>query len=143
SVLFFFQAEDGIRDFHVTGVQTCALPISQQLYAMPAAGGEPRQLTGCALDVGSYRLSPDGSRVAFSADTFADCAADLACTKKKLDARAADKASGRVHDQLFVRHWDTWSDGRRSRLFVAALPGEGAVPVANANLLSGALDGDI
>src|SRR5690606_40551852 len=26
--LFFFQAEDGIRDFHVTGVQTCALPIS-------------------------------------------------------------------------------------------------------------------
>src|SRR6266700_5813697 len=25
---FFFQAEDGIRDFHVTGVQKCALPIS-------------------------------------------------------------------------------------------------------------------
>src|SRR5690606_4408413 len=27
SLLFFFQAEDGIRYFHVTGVQTCALPI--------------------------------------------------------------------------------------------------------------------
>src|SRR5690606_26864350 len=27
---FFFQAEDGIRDFHVTGVQTCALPISAE-----------------------------------------------------------------------------------------------------------------
>src|SRR5690625_698225 len=27
-ILFFFQAEDGIRDGHVTGVQTCALPIS-------------------------------------------------------------------------------------------------------------------
>src|SRR2546430_11077023 len=27
-VLFFFQAEDGIRDLTVTGVQTCALPIS-------------------------------------------------------------------------------------------------------------------
>src|SRR5690606_4277861 len=26
-----FQAEDGIRDFHVTGVQTCALPISTQM----------------------------------------------------------------------------------------------------------------
>src|SRR5207253_3773658 len=25
--IFFFQAEDGIRDGHVTGVQTCALPI--------------------------------------------------------------------------------------------------------------------
>src|SRR2546426_2707 len=28
SVFFFFQAEDGIRDYKVTGVQTCALPIS-------------------------------------------------------------------------------------------------------------------
>src|SRR5690606_40496068 len=27
NVFVFFQAEDGIRDFHVTGVQTCALPI--------------------------------------------------------------------------------------------------------------------
>ena len=116
---------------------------SQQLYAMPAGGGEPRQLTGFALDVGSYRLSPDGTRVAFSADTFAECAADLACSKQKLDARAADKASGRVYDQLFVRHWDTWNDGRRSRLFVATLPGADAVPVDNASLLSGALDGDI
>src|SRR3989442_15692493 len=30
SDLFFFQAEDGIRDADVTGVQTCALPISDQ-----------------------------------------------------------------------------------------------------------------
>src|SRR5690606_40818411 len=30
-VCFFFQAEDGIRDFHVTGVQTCALPICWQV----------------------------------------------------------------------------------------------------------------
>src|SRR5439155_9112218 len=28
--VFFFQAEDGIRDGHVTGVQTCALPISRE-----------------------------------------------------------------------------------------------------------------
>src|SRR5437588_10056272 len=31
-VLFFFQAEDGIRDHCVTGVQTCALPISGGIY---------------------------------------------------------------------------------------------------------------
>src|SRR2546430_8824322 len=35
-LMFFFQAEDGIRDLTVTGVQTCALPIS-------AAGGIPRR----------------------------------------------------------------------------------------------------
>src|SRR5690606_40832273 len=44
SFLFFFQAEDGIRDFHVTGVQTCALPISDQdggdvVHAAVAVGG--------------------------------------------------------------------------------------------------------
>src|SRR2546426_12845193 len=32
---FFFQAEDGIRDYKVTGVQTCALPISMKLFAFP------------------------------------------------------------------------------------------------------------
>src|SRR3712207_7238758 len=31
NVVFFFQAEDGIRDIGVTGVQTCALPISRLL----------------------------------------------------------------------------------------------------------------
>src|SRR5256885_12158248 len=40
---FFFQAEDGIRDYKVTGVQTCALPISfyfyrdDKLFAAPGA----------------------------------------------------------------------------------------------------------
>src|SRR5690606_40004342 len=34
---FFFQAEDGIRDFHVTGVQTCALPILA--FLLPTALG--------------------------------------------------------------------------------------------------------
>src|SRR2546421_7571157 len=33
---FFFQAEDGIRDLIVTGVQTCALPI----YGLPTAPGD-------------------------------------------------------------------------------------------------------
>src|SRR5256885_3564154 len=34
---FFFQAEDGIRDYKVTGVQTCALPISPICAALPRA----------------------------------------------------------------------------------------------------------
>src|SRR5829696_7081658 len=36
SVFFFFQAEDGIRDWSVTGVQTCALPIWAAAGAVPA-----------------------------------------------------------------------------------------------------------
>src|SRR5947209_14555862 len=35
---FFFQAEDGIRDIGVTGVQTCALPILRELRRVAAPG---------------------------------------------------------------------------------------------------------
>src|SRR5690349_24550136 len=35
--VFFFQAEDGIRDLYVTGVQTCALPISIEQHGRDAA----------------------------------------------------------------------------------------------------------
>src|SRR3712207_7880194 len=38
-LFFFFQAEDGIRDIGVTGVQTCALPISGAAAAITAAQG--------------------------------------------------------------------------------------------------------
>src|SRR5690349_22050281 len=42
---FFFQAEDGIRDLYVTGVQTCALPISSRTRARATAapGTRPRR----------------------------------------------------------------------------------------------------
>src|SRR5690606_40967501 len=39
---FFFQAEDGIRDFHVTGVQTCALPIWRMIGRFRARFGFDR-----------------------------------------------------------------------------------------------------
>src|SRR2546430_10475007 len=42
SVHLFFQAEDGIRDVTVTGVQTCALPISGRSYAGRAIRLSPR-----------------------------------------------------------------------------------------------------
>src|SRR5438067_8943397 len=39
---FFFQAEDGIRDRNVTGVQTCALPISVHLLGTCRMGSDPK-----------------------------------------------------------------------------------------------------
>src|SRR3712207_6913111 len=47
--IFFFQAEDGIRDIGVTGVQTCALPICSSStpcgVASPASSRAPRKTT--------------------------------------------------------------------------------------------------
>src|SRR5262249_57433727 len=39
SAYYFFQAEDGIRDWSVTGVQTCALPISDRREEPPGVQG--------------------------------------------------------------------------------------------------------
>jgi dipeptidyl aminopeptidase/acylaminoacyl peptidase len=103
---------------------------SSQLYAMPARGGSPKQLTNFPLDVDAYTVSPDGTRFAFSAGTFPDCNSNLACTKARLDAVAKKKASGVVFDRLFIRHWDTWADGRINRLFVAPLGGKAMAKTA-------------
>src|SRR5256885_9572992 len=43
---FFCQAEDGIRDYKVTGVQTCALPISVVLPAIERSGLTPETIEG-------------------------------------------------------------------------------------------------
>src|SRR5437016_9039167 len=49
---FFFQAEDGIRDWSVTGVQTCALPISWR-YCGHALSPEGTVASACRLEAAS------------------------------------------------------------------------------------------
>src|SRR3712207_8974750 len=65
--IFFFQAEDGIRDIGVTGVQTCALPISLGLRPdvaldLLAGGGVERDLARGedeAVGLDRLRVRPD------------------------------------------------------------------------------------
>src|SRR2546426_8107862 len=60
---FFFQAEDGIRDYKVTGVQTCALPISIPLMTSevrPVPSGErARTEISCASGASPRKLRND------------------------------------------------------------------------------------
>src|SRR2546430_6198328 len=64
-VFFFFQAEDGIRDLTVTGVQTCALPICEDdreraRAALPRASRSPTAPSRTACRPGGLtRLSHD------------------------------------------------------------------------------------
>src|SRR5207245_6382842 len=62
--LFFFQAEDGIRDATVTGVQTCALPISEHrdraavfLRAAELLAGPWRQTVNAATMLGQSKTA--------------------------------------------------------------------------------------
>ena len=111
---------------------------SMQLWSQAVGSQSAVQVSDLPLDIGSYKLSPDGKHVAFSLEVFPDCA-DIACTKQRLEAKAANKASGMLFDKLFIRHWDTYADGRRNQLFIAPLQnGKLGTAVRAANV-----DGDI
>ena len=116
---------------------------SQVWRAAPGSdrAGEAAQVTNLPLDVGSFRVSPKGDRVFVTLDVFRDCST-LACTKERLDAGARSKQHGVLYDRIFVRHWDTWSDGRRSQLFSLTLEPSGSASGTAVNLTEG-LDGDV
>ena len=112
-----------------------------QVWRMTDAGADPVQVTHLPVEVGSFRVSPKGDRILVSLAVYPDCA-DLACSKQRLDAAAASAASGVLHTRVFARHWDTWSDGRRSQLFSIGLDDKGLAGAAPVNLTAG-LDGDV
>jgi acylaminoacyl-peptidase len=101
---------------------------SDQVWRTDLEGERAVQVTRLPLDVGSFRVSPDGRTLVVSLAVFPDCP-DLQCSKARLDRRAEGKPSGQVHDRLFVRHWDAWADGTRNHLFAVRLDQPGAAPV--------------
>ena len=106
-----------------------------QVWRLSLDGGEAQPVTDYPLDIGTFRVSPDGRTLAVSMEVFPDCA-DLACTRQRFEARQKEKASGKRFDQLFVRHWDRWEDGSFSHLFVATLGRDGRAG-APRDLMSG------
>jgi dipeptidyl aminopeptidase/acylaminoacyl peptidase len=106
-------------------------------------GSAPQSETPWPADINTFKLSPDGATILLSIDVYEDCAEHL-CTKRPPKA-GIEKTTGKIYDRLFVRHWDTWSDGRRSQLYIAPAltPRGGKASVALPRLLSKGIDGDV
>src|SRR5262249_59564814 len=90
---FFFQAEDGIRDWSVTGVQTCALPIFVpgvlQTGSTRRFEGAVAVITGGSKGIGlaiASRLAREGARVAINGRDETE----LAHALRKLEKEGAD-----------------------------------------------------
>ena len=103
---------------------------STQVWRVAPPAGEAQRVSDYPLEVGALKVSPRGDLIALSMAVFPDCPT-LECTRGRLDARSKDKATGRLYERLFVRHWDSWSDGTRSHLFTAQLTpsGTSAAPI--------------
>src|SRR5256885_4232337 len=88
---FFFQAEDGIRDYKVTGVQTCALPISTLTPSLRAAWRRPAR-RDCR--------SRSASRFAMASAPRQFSAAILACSSPA--STGLDRKSTRLNSSHLV-----------------------------------------
>ncbi|NNC72997.1 MAG: S9 family peptidase [Sphingomonadaceae bacterium] len=122
---------DGARVFYLSDVSG-----SSQVWSILLSGGAPRQITSVEADIAGFSVGPGGGRIAVWFDEDADCAA-TSCPDAEAEPNAG---SARAYDEIFVRHWSSWSDGTHSRLATfdmrdGAASGEGVV-------VSRPLDGD-
>ncbi len=102
----------------------------------------PESLTPYKVDVDNFKLSPDGKKLLLAIDIDPECAVNL-CSDQQPDATS--KASGKLFDKLFVRHWDTWADGKRSVLFITDVNPEATKTsmVRAPKMLTKGIDGDV
>src|SRR5690606_41058101 len=94
---FFSQAEDGIRDFHVTGVQTCALPISAGM----RAGREPAKHGVGAVVIEAHAV--DDAPVAFKPEYAGTGIAGLRSWRHRTDFDEARSEERRVGKEWWYR----------------------------------------
>lgn len=96
-----------------------------QIYLLAMGGGEARPLTHISTGVDIAKWSPDGKMLAFTSWVYPNCKDD-ACNGARDTEREKSKVKARAYEQLLYRHWDHWSEGKRSHLFVVTADGSGA-----------------
>ena len=111
---------------------TAAKGDKTALWRVAVSGGAPELVAD--QDISGFRIAPTGDKLLVWADRPVG-AKSLADTKP-----AAKGGSARTYDGYFIRHWDTWSDGQRSQIFV--LPLSGGKASGDGVAIGGALVGD-
>ena len=100
----------------------------RQIFRLPVAGGEAKQLTSVPTGVDAYVLSPDGKTIAITASVFPSCT-DMACNEKMAKGRADNPVKARVITEMPFRRWDAWVDGMRNHIFLISSEGGAAQDV--------------
>jgi dipeptidyl aminopeptidase/acylaminoacyl peptidase len=93
---------------------------SSQVWRMRLDGGEPQVLTNLPLDVEGFLPFADGQRFLLVLDVVpdADGAKEIPGTVAHDAAAKNSKVLAQSYESLLFRHWDTWSDAKRTHLFV-------------------------
>ncbi len=108
-----------------------------QVWRISLRGGEAEQVTDLPVDLESLTVGPAGKALFVAAGIFPDCEDSVPCTAQRLDERSKRKASGLIYDELFVRHWDTWEDGRFNHVLRIPLGANGLPSGKAVDLMAG------
>ncbi len=90
--------------------------------ASGALSGEPRKVTNISTEASGGLWSPDGTSILFISEVYPDCNDD-ACNKQRDEAQSKSKVKAKIFTQLMYRHWNHFSDGKYSHLFVVSADG--------------------
>ncbi len=91
---------------------------SPQIYRLSLEGGEPEQLTNISTGVSDLVISPTGKYIAFTSKVFPECGDDDDCNKRINKRIEEGPIKAVLADELLFRHWDEYSEGRRSHIFI-------------------------
>lgn len=103
---------------------------TSQVWKIDPVDGEPVRVTNTPLDIANVKISPDGKSLAFTMEVFPGTSVEE--TASRQSGAGEKNASGVVYTKLPVRHWDTWSTGLRSHIFVMPLATGQPVDIMNA-----------
>ena len=106
------------------------------VWAIAVTGGAPTEVTDLKGGIGGFKVAPTEDKLLIWADRLPGAPSSEPAMAKKRD----DAGNGRTFDQMFIRHWASWSDGTRSQLFVLQLANGKAAGYGKA--IEGALVGD-
>jgi dipeptidyl aminopeptidase/acylaminoacyl peptidase len=79
--------------------------------------GKPHQVTNISTGADGAIWSPDGKNIVFVSEVYPDCKDD-ACNKQRDEELKKSKVKAKIFTKLFYRHWNAYTELKRSHLFV-------------------------